>query len=116
MNELRGQRLTDTQIVTFQREARRTLVGKGYNLFAEITLRLIEHYYTYLAETENLRRMRGDRDMETEFLAAENDMLRARLAEVEQERNRLLSQTKQQEAEIDRLKRKKLNLPPSWKA
>ena len=109
------QRLTDDQIAAFHREARKTLVSSGYNLFAEITLRLIEHYYAHLAEIENARNLRADRDLEGEFLARENEALRARVADLEQERQQLRERVKQQHKEIEQLKRKKLNLPPSWK-
>lgn len=109
-------RLTDAQIAAYQREARKALLGNGYNLFAEITLRLIHHYYAHLAETENLRLMRSDHLLEGEFLVRENESLRARLAEIEQERAELVQQLEAQQHEIDRLKRKKLNMPPSWKS
>lgn len=108
--------LTEAQIAAYQREARKTLLGNGYNLFAEITLRLINHYYAHLAETENLRLMRSDHLLEGEFLARENESLRARLADVEQERARLAERVEEQQREIERLKRKKLNVPPSWKS
>ena len=107
--------LTDDQIAIFQREARKTLVSTGYNLFAEITLRLIEHYYARLAEIENAQNLRSDRDIEGEFLARENDVLRIQIAELEQERDTLREQIGAQRKEIEQLKRKKLNLPPSWK-
>jgi predicted RNase H-like nuclease (RuvC/YqgF family) len=109
------QRLTEDQIAAFQREARKTLVASGYNLFAEITLRLIEHYYAHLAEVENARNLRADRKLEDEFLTRENETLRARVAELERERQKLRGQVNQQHQEIEQLKRKKLNLPPSWK-
>lgn len=112
----RQQRLTEAQIASYQREARKTLLGNGYNLFAEITLRLINHYYAHLAETENLRLMRSDHLLEGEFLARENESLRARLAEAEQERAELAAQVEEQQKEIERLKRRKLNVPPSWQS
>ncbi len=110
-----SQQLTDDQIAIFQREARKTLVASGYNLFAEITLQLIEHHYAYLAETENALKLGVDRNLEGEFLARENATLRARIAELEQELEQLYTKMKQQKQEIEQLKRKKLNLPPSWK-
>lgn len=117
MAELQKQtRLTEAQIAAYEREARKTLLGNGYNLFAEITLRLIHHYYAHLAEMENLRLMRSDHLLEGEFLVRENESLRARLAEAEQQRAHLAAQVEQQQQEIDRLKRKKLNVPPSWKS
>lgn len=112
----RHQRLTEAQIAAYQREARKTLLGNGYNLFAEIALRVINHYYAYMAETENLRLMRSDHLLEGEFLARENESLRTRLVEMEQAQAQLVEQLEEQQREIDRLKRRKLNVPPSWKS
>lgn len=116
MNSVKHQRLTETQIAIYQREARKTLRGTGYNLFAEITLRLIDHYYNQLAETENLRRLRTERDLEAEFLLQENETLRMRLAELEHERKELAAKVERQQQEINRLKRGRLNMPPSWES
>ncbi len=116
MTSLSQRRLTEAQISVYQREARKTLLGSGYNLFAEITLRLIDHYYAYIAETENARHLRADRELETELLARENDMLRARVEEMELTQAALTEQVERQQQEIERLKRGKLNMPPSWKS
>jgi hypothetical protein len=109
-------RLTEDEIATYQRQARKTLVGSGYNLFAEITLRLIEHYYAQLAESMNVRSEGADRAMEAEILSQENVELRAQLAASELERKRLQAQVEHLQQEVERLQRRKLNLPPSWKS
>lgn len=111
-----GHRLTDAQISTYQNQARKVLLSGGYNLFAEITLRLIEHYYRHLAETDNIRQLRADHELETEFLTRENEALKARLIELERERSNLAGEVERQQVEIERLKRRKLNMPPSWKS
>lgn len=116
MTSLSRQRLTEAQISAYQREARKTLLGTGYNIFAEITLRLIDHYYAHLAETENARNLRSDRELEAEFLERENETLRARLNEMEAAQAKLAQQVERQKQEIKRLKRRKLNMPPSWKS
>ena len=116
VNRITDNRLTETQIATYQREARKALLGNGYNLFAEIALRLIDHYYAFLAETENLRLMRADQDREAEFLSRDNETLRTRVADLERERAALSIQVEQQQAEIDRLKRKSMKMPPSWES
>jgi chromosome segregation ATPase len=108
------QRLTEDQIAAYQREARKTLLGKGYNLFAEISLRLIDQYYALLAEMENLRNLRAERNLESEFLTRENEDLRAQVAALEQTKTELTEQVEELQAELERLKRNRVNLPPSW--
>ena len=114
MAETNSSSLTEDDIATYRRQARKTLVGSGYNLFAEITLRLIDHHYAQLAETMNVRSEGADRALEADFLAQENAELKGKLQALELERKRLQAQVDHLQRELERLQRKKLNLPPSW--
>jgi predicted nuclease with TOPRIM domain len=116
VNSAHKEHLTEAQIAAFQQAARRTLRGNGYNLFAEISLRLIEHYYAQLAEADNLRQLRSDYRLELEFLTRENEALRARVRELEAAQAELTTQLEHQRQEVERLKRRKLNIPPSWES
>lgn len=107
-------RLTDVQIDAYRKQARKTLLRSGYNLFAEITLQLIENYYASIAEMENVSRVRGDQEREVELLTHENQVLRDQVTSLEDEKLQLLHHIEQQQQEIDRLQRGKLNMPPSW--
>lgn len=90
------------------------LLRQGYNLFADITLRLIESHEAQAREIDGLRQSQSERQLETEFLARENEQLRGQVSEMEIERRRLIEQIKQQQKEIAELRRAKLQLPPSW--
>lgn len=107
-------RLTDAQIEAYRKQARRTLLGGGYNLFAEITLQLIENYYAQLAEAENISRVRVAQARQAERLAQENQALREQVASLDDEKRQLLERIEQQQHEIERLQRGKINMPPSW--
>ena len=107
-------RLTDAQIDTYRKQARKTLLRGGYNLFAEITLQMIENYYARIAEMENISRIRVDHEREAEVLTHENQILRDQVADLEDEKLLLLGHIEQQQQEIDRLQRGRLNVPPSW--
>ncbi|GIL09392.1 MAG: hypothetical protein BroJett033_9030 [Chloroflexota bacterium] len=116
-DQLTDERLSDAQLDIFRQHARRRLVRGGYNLFAEITLRVLQSHDVQAREIERLRRSQAahrDRDLEAELLARENDALRLHLRDLEIERRRLLEQVRQQEQEIAALKRYTLRLPPSW--
>jgi phage shock protein A len=108
-----NQALSDTQITSYREHARKAL-SSGYNLFAEITLRVIASHEALALELMALRRQWADREIETEFVARENEDLRARIVELEQEQRRLQSDARQQQKEISRLKRSRIDLPPSW--
>lgn len=108
-----GEVLPDSQIATYRENARKTL-SSGYNLFAEMVLRVIASHEALALELLSLRRQRADREVEAEFVVRENEDLRAHIAELEIERRRLQTQLKQQQQEISRLKRGKIDLPPSW--
>lgn len=86
----------------------------GYNLFAEITIRLLDSYEVLAAQRDSLLRTQADRVLELDFLARENHELRETLADSEIERRRLAEQIKQQQQEIAELRKQKLQLPPSW--
>ncbi len=116
-DQLPDERLSEAQLDMYRQHARRRLLRGGYNLFAEITLRVLESYDAQARELERLRRSqaaRRDRDLETELLARENDALRLRLRDLEIERRRLLEQTRRQEQKLAALRRHTLRLPPSW--
>lgn len=111
------ERLSEAQLDMYRQHARRRLLRGGYNLFAEITLRVLESYDAQARELERLRRsqaVRRDRDLETELLARENEALRLRLRDLEIERRRLLEQVRRQEQKLAALRRHTLRLPPSW--
>ena len=114
VNNTRSQdHLSDADRLLFRKQARKILKS-GYNLFAEITLRLLDSYEALLVQRDNLIRVQADRVLELEFLARENHELREALADSEIERRRLAEQLKQQEQEIAVLRKQKLQLPPSW--
>jgi hypothetical protein len=116
-DHLPNERLSDAQLDTYRQHARRLLMRGGYNLFAEITLRVLQSHDAQAREIERLRRLqaaRHDRDLETELLARENDALRLHLNDLELERRRLLEQVRLQEQQIAALRRQALKLPPSW--
>ena len=106
-------RLTDGQIDSYRRQARKTLLGGGYNLFAEITLQMIENYYVRIAEMENISRVRVDREREVELLAHENQTLRDQVISLEDEKLQLLQHIEQQRQEIDRLQANRFDVPPA---
>jgi hypothetical protein len=110
------QTLTDDEIAAYKRQARKTLVGSGYNLFAEITLRLIEHYHVQLAESMNVRGEGMDRGIESDILSQENIELQAQLSASELERKLLQAQVEHLQREVERLQRRKWNVPPSLKS
>ncbi len=105
--------LTDADRALFRKHARKILKS-GYNLFAEITLRLLDGYEVLAVQHDNLLRAQADRVLEFEFLARENHELRETLADSEVERRRLAERIKQQQEEIAVLKKQKLQMPPSW--
>lgn len=111
--QLSGQTLTETQIASYREHARKVLSG-GYNLFAEMVLRVIASHDLLTLELRALRQTRSDREIEMEFIQRENDDLHTRIAELEQERNRLTLLLKKQQKELGVLKRGKIDLPPSW--
>lgn len=96
------------------RKQARKILKSGYNLFAEITLRLLDGYDALAAQQDSLLRAQADRVLELEFLVRENHELRETLADSEIERRRLAEQIKQQQEEIATLKKQKLQMPPSW--
>lgn len=108
-------RLPDSQIARYRQHARLTLVGGGYNLFAEITLRVLDSHEALSRELDSLRRVQADRMMEAEVINRENQELRAYITEVEIERRRLLEEVQMLKKENAQLKNLKLNLPPSWR-
>lgn len=126
-NQFPPARLTPQQLLAYRDQARRIL-GEGYNLFAEIVLRVLASHDSLAMENDLLRRaqesaqaevreLRGrrrDHDIELEFLTRENGELRAHIAEIEIERKRLTQRLKEQQQELSQLKRQKLKLPPSW--
>lgn len=105
--------LSDADRALYRKQAKKILKS-GYNLFAEIALRLLDHYETLAAQHDSLLRAQADRALEVEFLARENRELRETLADSEVERRRLMEQIKQQRQEIAGLKKQKLQMPPSW--
>lgn len=105
--------LLEGQLELIRAQAQK-LLRQGSNLFAEITLRLIESHEAKLREIEHLRRSQSERQLEAEFLMRENQELRAHIAENEIERRRLVEQLRQQQKEMNELRRSKLQLPPSW--
>lgn len=110
-------RLSDTQIDTYRYHARRMLTRGNYNLFAEITLRVLASHDALVREVERLRRAqsaRRDQDMEAELVARENDALRLHIRDLDAERRRLLDELRQMNQELAALKRQQLRLPPSW--
>ena len=106
--------LTEAQIDTYRKQARKTLLRGGYNLFAEIALQVIENYYAQSAEFENIQRLQGERTREVELLTHENQMLREQVTDLEEEKRQLVQQIERQQQEISRLQRGRLNIPPSW--
>jgi predicted nuclease with TOPRIM domain len=105
--------LSEADRMLYRKQARKILKS-GYNLFAEITLRLLESYDALVTHHDNLLRVQADRVLELEFLARENHELRETLADSEVERRRLTEQIKHQQQEIAALKKQKLQIPPSW--
>lgn len=105
--------LLDGQLELIRAQAQR-LLRQGTNLFAEIALRLIETYEAQGREVERLRHSQAERQIEAEFLARENQELRSHIAEMEIERRRMIEQIRQQQKEMNELRRAKLQLPPSW--
>ena len=55
-----------------------------------------------------------DQEREVELLTHENQVLRDQVSDFEDEKQQLLQRIAQQQQEIDRLQRGKLNMPPSW--
>ncbi len=108
-----NQVLSSAQIMTYRENARKAL-SSSYNLFAEIVLRVIASHEALALELSALRQQRSDREIESEFVVRENEDLRAQMQALEQERRELQKQVKQQKQEISRLKRGKIDLPPSW--
>lgn len=108
-----SEQLLDGQLDLIRNQAKK-LLRQGSNLFAEITLRLIESHEAQSREIERLRSSQPERQLETEFLSRENQELRAHIAEMEIERRRLVEQIRQQNKDINELRRNKLQLPPSW--
>jgi predicted RNase H-like nuclease (RuvC/YqgF family) len=120
-------RLPRSQIQAYREQAKRIL-SEGYNLFAEITLRVLASHdaqeleidllrqalQPVQAELEQMRRAQREQEIEIEFLRRENDDLRAHIAEGELERKRLAARVKEYQRELSNLKRQKLKLPPSW--
>ena len=106
-------RLTDGQIDSYRRQARKTLLGGGYNLFAEITLQMIENYYVRMAEMENISRVRVDREREVELLSRENQTLRQQVVSLEDEKQQHLQRIAQQQQQIDRLQGDGFDVPPA---
>lgn len=111
---LTEKRLPDSQIAKYRQHARLTLVGGGYNLFAEITLRVLDSHDALARELDSLRRAHADRMTEAEMINRENQELRAYITDAEIERRRLLDEVQQLKREVAQLKKQKLNLPPSW--
>lgn len=110
-------RLSDAQLDSYRHHARRMLTRGSYNLFAEITLRVLQSHDAQAREIERLRRLqvaRHDRDLEAELLARENDALRLHIRDLENERRRLLEVMQLRDQQIAALKRQALKLPPSW--
>lgn len=112
---LTEQRLQDSQIAKYRQHARLTLVGGGYNLFAEITLRVLDSYDALAKELDSLRKAHADRMLEAEMIHRENQELRAYITDAEIERRQLMEEVQQLKREIAQLKKQKLNLPPSWR-
>ncbi len=108
-----NQVLSAEQIKSYRDHARKAL-STSYNLFAEIVLRVIASHEALALELSALRQQRSDREIESEFVVRENDDLRSQLNAFDQERRQLQAQIKQQKQEITRLKRGKIDLPPSW--
>jgi predicted nuclease with TOPRIM domain len=115
VNETRSpdHHLSEAERLVFRKQARKILKS-GSNLFAEITLRLLDSYEALLMQRDNLIRAQADRVLELEFLTRENEELRTALADAEIERSRLAEQLRQQQREIAALRKQKLQLPPSW--
>lgn len=107
------QPLSSAKIDAYRRQAEKILV-KESNLFAELLLRVIASYELQAAELDVLRRTELDRLMEAELLARENQQLRTRLVELEVERTRLVDQLRRKQHEAAEIKKKKVQLPPSW--
>ncbi|MBZ0289640.1 MAG: hypothetical protein K8I30_18605, partial [Anaerolineae bacterium] len=95
--------MPQTQLDLIRQQAEK-LLRQGYNLFADITLRLIESHEAQARELDWLRRSQAERQLETEFLARENQELRAHIADMEIERRRLTELAKRQQNEIAQLR------------
>ncbi|MBZ0291000.1 MAG: hypothetical protein K8L99_00385 [Anaerolineae bacterium] len=108
-----GQTLSSEQLAHYRESARKVL-GKGYNLFAEMALRVIASHESLALELTMLRRTRTEGEFELDFLYRENEDLRLRVNQLDQERRQLKAQVKQYQHEINVLKRGKIDLPPSW--
>lgn len=105
--------LSDADRTLYRKQAKKILKS-GYNLFAEITIRLLDDYEALMTKYDSLLRAQADRVLELEFLTRENHELRETLVDSEIERRRMVEQIKQQQQEIAALKKQKLQMPPSW--
>lgn len=111
--------LSAAQLNNYRQHASRRLTQTNYNLFAEITLRVLESHDAQARELERLKRLlavQADSALETELLARENEALHRRIHELEGELQRLSDLLQAQEMELAALKRQDLKLPPSWRA
>lgn len=108
-----GQTLSNEEIANYRDNARKVL-AKGYNLFAEMALRVIASHESLALELSMLRRSRTEAEFEQDFTRRENDELRLRVAQLDLERRQLKAQVEQYKNEINVLKCGKIDFPPSW--
>jgi len=110
--------LSDAQLNDYRRHASRRLTQTNYNLFAEITLRVLESHEAQARELERLKRLltvQADSALETELMVRENEALHRRIRELEDELQRLSNLLQAKEKELAALKRQGLKMPPSWR-
>lgn len=110
--------LSAAQLNDYRRHASRRLTQTNYNLFAEITLRVLESHEAQGRELERLKRLltvQADSALEIELMARENEALHRRIRELEDELQRLSGLLQAQEKELAALKRQGLKMPPSWR-